>query len=92
MVVPQCGSLVLEETQKLVRHAAKIGADGAAVVTPFFSYSQESLYDYYSDILQIEPDLPIYAYNIPQLTNNAIATETMHRLVERFGNLSWRQG
>jgi 4-hydroxy-tetrahydrodipicolinate synthase len=77
----------MEETKDLIRHAASVGADGAAVLTPFyFSYSQESLFNYYSELLEMERELPIYAYNIPSLTHNAIDVGAMKQLAERYPN------
>ncbi|HEY9593588.1 MAG TPA: dihydrodipicolinate synthase family protein, partial [Spirochaetia bacterium] len=87
VVVSQCGSLVAEETKELLHHSAAVGADGAAVVTPFyFSYSQAALYDYYAGVLEMARGFPIYAYNIPQLTNNAVDVKTMARLATAYPN------
>jgi dihydrodipicolinate synthase/N-acetylneuraminate lyase len=87
LVVPQCGSLVYEETLDFVRHAATCGADGAAILTPFyFNYSQDSLYEYYASILEFERELPIYAYNIPFMTNNAIDVPAMKKLAAKYHN------
>jgi len=87
VVVPQCGSLVAEETRELIHQSSAVGADGAAVVTPFyFSYTQTALYDYYAGVLEMAHGFPIYAYNIPQLTNNAVDVRTMARLAAAYPN------
>ncbi|HSV31694.1 MAG TPA: dihydrodipicolinate synthase family protein [Atribacteraceae bacterium] len=87
-ITAQCGTSNLTETHDLLDHARTHGADGAAVVTPFYYvYTQEELFDYYASIAREFSDFPLYLYNIPQLTNNNLAVSTVSRLAEQFSNL-----
>lgn len=87
-VVIQCGTQTLEETKELVRHAKKIGADAAGVLSPFFFHqSDKALEEYYSAILAEAGDFPVYIYNIPTNTNNDVNAAVVKRLASSYKNL-----
>lgn len=61
--------------------AAKFGADGALVVTPFYNKcTQEGLYLHYKAVCEASP-IPVIAYNVPARTGVNILPETLQRLV-----------
>ena len=67
------GTAQLPDTLELAEHAAGIGADGVGAVTPYYyRYNEKALYTYYSRIAEAVPDMSIYLYNIPSLTQNCI--------------------
>jgi 4-hydroxy-tetrahydrodipicolinate synthase len=66
----------------LAQAAAKAGAHGLLVVTPYYSKPpQAGLLQYFRTVANAT-DLPVMLYDIPGRTGTAIATETMLRLAE----------
>jgi 4-hydroxy-tetrahydrodipicolinate synthase len=64
-VIAGAGSNNTDESVRLMRFAAKVGADAALVVTPYYNKpSQRGLYHHYR-ALHEAVDLPIIIYNIP---------------------------
>ena len=83
-----CGAMRQEETIALIKHACRIGADGAGVVTPqFFKASDGELIAYYEAAAEAAGDFPIYLYNIPQCSGNDISAETAKEIAERCPNV-----
>lgn len=68
------GAVRQEDTIRLAKHAADIGADGIGVVTPsFFGLTERELITFYKTVSASVPaDFPIYLYNIPQCSTNDI--------------------
>ena len=84
----QCGAVTPEETYDHVRHARKIGADGAGVMTPvFFPTDDQALRDYYGVILKETSDFPLYVYNIFSRTGNDVSASLLGELMETYDNL-----
>ncbi len=76
------GSNSTEEAISLTRHAEKIGANGALVVTPYYNKpTQEGLYQHYKAIND-KCGIPILIYNIPGRSVIDMSVETMARLYE----------
>ena len=76
------GSNSTEEAISLTKHAEKIGADGALVVTPYYNKpTQEGLYQHYKAIND-KCGIPILIYNIPGRSVIDMSVETMARLYE----------
>ncbi len=81
-VIAGAGSNSTEEAIALARHAAKAGADGVLVVTPYYNKpTQEGLYQHYKAIHD-SADLPIIIYNIPGRSVVDMSVETMARLAK----------
>ncbi len=79
-VIAGCGSNNTAEALGLVRHAKKIGASAALIVTPYYNKpTQEGLYRHY-EFLASRVDIPIVLYNVPGRTGVSIAPETVARL------------
>ncbi|XP_008561907.1 PREDICTED: N-acetylneuraminate lyase-like [Galeopterus variegatus] len=69
-VVIHVGALSLKESLGLAQHAAQIGADGIAVIAPFFfkPWNKDILIDFLKEVAAAVHELPFYYYHIPSLT------------------------
>ncbi|XP_013207941.1 N-acetylneuraminate lyase [Microtus ochrogaster] len=78
-VVIHVGALSVKESQELAQHAAEIGADGIAVIAPFFfkSQSKDALISFLREVAAAAPALPFYYYHIPSLTGVKIRAEEL---------------
>lgn len=87
-VLVQTGAPSTEMTIALTRHAQRIGANAATVVTPYyFRLSDDALIQHYVRVAESVPDFPIYLYNIPQLTGNNLTPPVVHTIAERCPNV-----
>jgi 4-hydroxy-tetrahydrodipicolinate synthase len=76
------GTFNTEHTLELAATAAKLGASGLLVVTPYYSKPpQAGILEHFRRVADAT-DLPVMLYDIPGRTGVAIATETMLRLAE----------
>ena len=81
-VIAGTGSNSTAEAISLTKHAEKVGADGALVVTPYYNKpTQEGLYQHYKAIND-NTNLPIIIYNIPSRCVIDMSVDTMARLFE----------
>jgi len=81
-VIAGTGSNSTEEAVTLTKHAEKVGADAALVVTPYYNKpTQEGLYQHYKSIND-NTSLPIIIYNIPGRCVIDMTVDTMARLFE----------
>ena len=81
-VIAGTGSNSTEEAISLTKHAEKVGADGALVVTPYYNKpTQEGLYQHYKAIND-NTNIPIIIYNIPSRCVIDMSVDTMSRLFE----------
>jgi len=81
-VIAGTGSNSTFEAISLTKHAEKVGADGALVVTPYYNKpTQEGLYQHYKAIND-NTNLPIIIYNIPSRCVIDMSVDTMARLFE----------
>ena len=81
-VIAGTGSNSTKEAISLTRHAEKVGADGALVVTPYYNKpTQEGLYQHYKAIND-SCGIPIIIYNIPSRSVIDMTVDTMARLFE----------
>lgn len=63
-VIAGSGTNDTRRTVELTREAARLGADGALVVTPYYSRpSQEGLFRHFESVAQ-SAELPIIIYNV----------------------------
>jgi len=87
-VVIQVGDDNIGITLELIEHAMNKGADGVAIVTPYYyNLTGDELFDYYSFIASRFPDTPIYLYNIPQITGIKIPIHTVEALIANYKNI-----
>jgi 4-hydroxy-tetrahydrodipicolinate synthase len=79
-VVAGTGTNSTEKTIKTTKAVAKIGADAALVVTPYYNKpTPEGLFQHYKAINDAV-DLPIVAYNVPTRTSVNMSAETTLRI------------
>ncbi len=76
------GTFDTEHTLELAASAAKLGADGLLVVTPYYSKPpQAGIVEHFRRVAD-STDVPVMLYDIPGRAGVAIATDTMQRLAE----------
>ena len=81
-VVAGVGTFNTEHTLELAADAAKLGADGLLVVTPYYSKPpQAGLLEHFRRVAD-STDVPVMLYDIPGRSGVAIASDTMLRLAE----------
>jgi 4-hydroxy-tetrahydrodipicolinate synthase len=81
-VLTGAGTFDTVHSVHLAQAAAKAGAHGLLVVTPYYSKPpQAGLLQYFRTVADAS-DLPVMLYDIPGRTGTPIATETMLRLAE----------
>lgn len=81
-VMPGTGSNSTAEAIRLTQFAARVGADGALLVAPYYNRpNQEGLYRHFATIAEAV-DLPLVLYNIPGRTGRNVEPETVERLAQ----------
>jgi 4-hydroxy-tetrahydrodipicolinate synthase len=76
------GTFNTEHTLELAATAAKLGAGGLLVVTPYYSKPpQAGILEHFRQVADAT-DVPVMLYDIPGRAGVAIATDTMLRLAE----------
>jgi 4-hydroxy-tetrahydrodipicolinate synthase len=81
-VVAGVGTFNTEHTLEMAATAAKLGADGLLVVTPYYSKPpQAGIVEHFRRVAD-STDVPVMLYDIPGRAGVAIATDTMLRLAE----------
>ncbi|HEY5822499.1 MAG TPA: 4-hydroxy-tetrahydrodipicolinate synthase [Propionibacteriaceae bacterium] len=76
------GTFNTDHTLELAASAAKLGAHGVLVVTPYYSKPPQSgLLEHFTRVADAT-DLPVMLYDIPHRSGVAITTETLLRLGE----------
>ncbi len=81
-VIAGAGSNNTTEGIRFMQHAARVGADAALVVTPYYNKpTQEGLYQHFK-AMHDSADLPIIIYNIPGRCVVDMSPETLGRLAE----------
>ncbi len=81
-IVAGVGTNDTAHTKELARQAARAGADGLLVVTPYYSKPpQHALLAHFRAVADAAA-LPVLLYDIPGRTGTPIATETLVRLAE----------
>jgi len=76
------GTFDTEHTLELAATAAKLGADGLLVVTPYYPKPpQAGILEHFRRVAD-STDVPVMLYDIPGRAGVAIATDTMQRLAE----------
>ena len=78
------GANTSSQSIRLTQHAIEIKADAIVAVTPFFyPIHNEALIDYYRTLAEIAPEIPLFAYDIPQMAINGVAPELIHPLLDK---------
>lgn len=81
-VIAGTGSNATDEAIAFTRHAKRVGADGALLITPYYNKpTQEGLYQHYAAVAQAV-DLPLILYNIQGRTSINMTPETIARTAQ----------
>src|SRR3954462_10495718 len=81
-IIAGVGTFNTEHTLALAATAAKVGAHGLLVVTPYYSKPpQAGIVEHFRRVADAT-DVPVMLYDIPGRTAVAIAADTMLRLAE----------
>ncbi len=81
-VIAGTGSNATDEAIAFTKHAKRVGADGALLITPYYNKpTQEGLYQHYAAVAQAV-DLPLILYNIQGRTSVNMTPATIARTAE----------
>ena len=81
-VLAGTGSNNTRESIELTRHAKRVGADGALLISPYYNKpTQEGIVAHYTAIAR-DTALPLVVYNIPGRTASNILPATLARLAD----------
>lgn len=88
-VMVHAGALQTETAVELARHAASIGADAIAAITPiFYGIHDDALVAYYQAIAGAAPEMPLFAYEMPHMAVNGISPELARRMFMEIPSLA----
>ncbi len=91
-VVAGTGSNSTEEAIDLTRHAKKVGADAALLISPYYNKpTQEGLYQHHKALAEAV-DLPQILYNIPGRTAVNMTPQTVTRLAKLKNIVGIKEG
>jgi 4-hydroxy-tetrahydrodipicolinate synthase len=87
-MMPGTGACSVKDAVQLTRHAVRSGAAGVLMLPPFYfkGVSEDGIFAYYAEVIEAvaDPDLAIYLYHIPQLTQVPITLSLIERLLRRY--------
>ena len=79
-VIAGAGSNCTATTKTMVAEAARLGADGALCIVPYYNRpTQEGLFRHFEEI-QATSSLPVIVYDVPKRTGTALELDTIIRL------------
>ncbi len=88
-VMLHIGTNRLDTSIALARHAAELGADAIAAVTPYYyGIDDGGLAAYYRAIAQAAPDTPLLLYDIPHMAVNSVGPALLQQLCEEVPSLA----
>ncbi len=88
-VLLHVGSLRTDSAVELAHHAASIGADAIAAVTPiFYGINDDALAAYYLAVAEAAPETPLFAYDIRHMAVNGISPVLAERLFAGLPSLA----
>ncbi|PWA21002.1 hypothetical protein CCH79_00007262 [Gambusia affinis] len=85
-VIIHVGCMSLKDSQDLARHAAEIGADGIAVISPSFfkPRTADALRRFLQEVASAAPTLPFYYYQIPSFTGVNVPVRDVIEDIEKL--------
>jgi 4-hydroxy-tetrahydrodipicolinate synthase len=87
-VIPQVGSLTLQETVDLGLFARDCGADGVGLLPPFYyTIPAEGITDYFITVAKVLDPLPAALYNIPTNAKNSVTVQITKAVVAQAPNV-----
>lgn len=82
-VIAHVGRPSTEATIRLARTAVDGGATAISAVVPYYyALTPEQTLRHYRSLLEAVPDVPVFAYTIPERTGNQLERETLETLAE----------
>lgn len=82
------GSTRIEEAVELTRHASELKVDGVMAVPPYYyPFDDECLFEYFTTLAKVDPELPFYVYNFPASAKNDVTPKLIKRLHEACPNI-----
>ncbi len=88
-VILHVGANRMDTAMTLARHAAKLGVDGIAAVTPYYyGVHDEALVTYYRTVSEAAPETPLLLYDIPHMAVNGISPALIPKLIEEVPTLA----
>lgn len=88
-VLIHVGSLKTRTSAELAHHAASVGADAIAAVTPiFYGVHDDAQTGYYHAIAGAAPELPLFAYDIPHMAVNGVSPALARRMFAEMPSLA----
>jgi 4-hydroxy-tetrahydrodipicolinate synthase len=87
-MMPGTGCCALTDSVRLTAHAVKLGSAGVLMLPPFYykSVTDEGLFKSFAEVIERVGDgrLRIYLYNIPPVSQVAIAVGLIERLLKAY--------
>jgi 4-hydroxy-tetrahydrodipicolinate synthase len=88
-ILAQVGCATTSDTIELAKHAAKAGADGLVVLSPFFfTVDSTAMIAHFASVAGAVPETPVYLYNIPENTRNNISPDIVKALLNKTPNFA----
>ena len=82
-VISHIGTVATKDVVELAKHALSAGADAVSMIPPYYyNFSMDEIVDYYLDVVNEVPDIPVIVYNIPQFTGVSFNRDNAGRLLE----------
>ncbi|HEV8571956.1 MAG TPA: dihydrodipicolinate synthase family protein [Actinomycetota bacterium] len=82
-VIAHVGRPGTEATIRLARRAVDAGATAISAVVPYYyPLAPEQTLRHYRSLLEAVPDVPVFAYTIPDRTGNQLERETLEALAD----------
>lgn len=82
-VIAHVGRPGTDATIRLARRAVASGATAVSAVVPYYyPLTPEQTLRHYGSLLEAVPDVPVFAYTIPERTGNQLEPETLEALAD----------
>jgi 4-hydroxy-tetrahydrodipicolinate synthase len=82
-VIAHVGRPGTDATLRLGRHAIEAGATAISAVVPYYyPLTPDQTLRHFRSLLEAMPDIPVFAYTIPERTGNQLERETLETLAE----------
>lgn len=88
-VILHVGANRMDTAVALTRHAAELGVDGIAAVTPYYyGVHDDALVNYYRTVSEAAPEIPLLLYDIKHMAVNGIAPTLIPKLIDAVPTLA----